>query len=72
MRRILYCFLFIAGGGIIHASAREERVRTEDRIKSDSVLFVDSFDGSSVSAPIQQSGNFVRMLTMPGHSILGV
>ena len=40
MRRILYCFLFIAGGGIIHASAREERVRTEDRIKSDSVLFV--------------------------------
>lgn len=38
MRRFLYCFLFIAGGGIIHASAREERVRTEDRIKSDSVL----------------------------------
>ena len=48
MRRILYCFLFIAGGGIIHASAREERVGTEDRIKPDSVLFVDSFDGSSV------------------------
>ena len=48
MKRILYCFLFIAGGGIIHASAREERVGTEDRIKPDSVLFVDSFDGSSV------------------------
>lgn len=48
MRRILYCFLFIAGGGIIHASAREERVGTGDRIKPDSVLFIDSFDGSSV------------------------
>ena len=30
MRRILYCFLFIAGGGIIHASAREEMLNTFD------------------------------------------
>ena len=71
MRRILYCFLFIAGGGIIHASAREERVGTGDRIKPDSVLFVFSFSVAP-SCPIQQSGNFVRMLTMPGHSGLGM
>lgn len=71
MRRILYCFLFIAGGGIIHASAREERVRTEDRIKSDSVYLLTVLTVAP-SCPIQQSGNFVRMLTMPGHSILGV
>lgn len=66
MRRILYCFLFIAGGGIIHASAREERVGTEDRIKPDSVLFVDSFDGSSVVP--STSNNHPPLLRFHNHS----
>lgn len=48
MRWILYCFLFIVGGGIIYVFVREERVGIEDWIKLDSVLFVDSFDGSFV------------------------
>ena len=69
MRSILCYLLFAIGGTVTYVCAEEKEQIGSDTLEN--ILFVDDFDAKCV-VPIQQSGNFVRMPTTPGHSILGV
>ena len=64
MRSILCYLLFAIGGTVTYVCAEEKEQIGSDTLEN--ILFVDDL------CPIQLSGNFVRMPTTPGHSILGV
>ncbi len=51
----------------MYAQKKKEQIGSDTL---ENILFVDDFD-ANVLCPIQLSGNFVRMPTTPGHSILG-